>query len=118
MKRILQRLWNALTNSLNGIKSCFRTEVSFRQELLLGIVVATIALFLSLSLFETLLLLVTYGNILIAELFNSAIEKAVDYISLDKHPLAKIIKDTASAAVFVAILVFAIVCIGLVFKVS
>jgi diacylglycerol kinase (ATP) len=116
MKPLFQHFWNALTNSLNGIKSCFRTEVSFRQELLLGVVIATIVLFLHLSLTETLLLLVTYGNILIAELFNSAIEKAVDYISLDKHPLAKIIKDTSSAAVFVAIIVFVVTCIVIVLK--
>jgi len=41
--------------------------------------------------------------VLIVELINSALEAAVDYISLDHHPLAKRSKDIASAAVFLSI---------------
>ena len=35
------------------------------------------------------------------ELVNSAIEATIDYISTEKHPLAKAAKDTGSAAVAV-----------------
>ncbi|MDZ4395320.1 MAG: diacylglycerol kinase [Cypionkella sp.] len=38
------------------------------------------------------------------ELVNSAIEVAIDYISTEKHPLAKAAKDTGSVAVAVAVM--------------
>jgi diacylglycerol kinase (ATP) len=41
--------------------------------------------------------------VLIVELFNSAIEAAVDHTSIDVHPLAKRAKDIASASVIVAL---------------
>ena len=41
--------------------------------------------------------------VLIVELLNSAVETAVDYTSLEQHPLARRAKDIASAAVFLSI---------------
>jgi diacylglycerol kinase (ATP) len=41
--------------------------------------------------------------VLIVELLNSALEAAVDHISLEQHPLAKRAKDIGSAAVFVSL---------------
>ena len=40
---------------------------------------------------------------LIVELLNSAIEAAIDRISLERHPLSKNAKDMGSAAQFVAL---------------
>ena len=37
--------------------------------------------------------------VITAEFINSAIEKTVDYISLERHPQAKAIKDLSAAAV-------------------
>jgi diacylglycerol kinase (ATP) len=42
--------------------------------------------------------------VLIVELVNSAIEAAIDRISLDQHRLSKRAKDIGSAAVLVALL--------------
>jgi diacylglycerol kinase (ATP) len=50
----------------------------------------------------------------IVELLNSAIETAVDHASLESHPLAGRAKDIGSAAVFVALINFALTW-GLVF---
>jgi len=44
--------------------------------------------------------------VLITELLNSAIEAIVDRASTDQHPLSGRAKDTASAAVFLALAVF------------
>ena len=41
---------------------------------------------------------------LIIELFNSAIEAAVDHTSLERHPLAKRAKDMGSAAQLLGLL--------------
>ncbi|MNC87784.1 Diacylglycerol kinase [compost metagenome] len=42
--------------------------------------------------------------VLIVELVNSAVESAVDRVSLEIHPLAKRAKDVASAAVLLALI--------------
>jgi diacylglycerol kinase (ATP) len=47
--------------------------------------------------------------VLIVELLNSAIEHAVDRVSLDLHELSKHAKDLASAAVLLSLLL----CAGL-----
>ncbi|HTN67771.1 MAG TPA: diacylglycerol kinase, partial [Burkholderiaceae bacterium] len=41
--------------------------------------------------------------VLIVELLNSAIEAAVDRISLERHPLSKAAKDFGSAAVMLSL---------------
>ena len=47
--------------------------------------------------------------VLIVELLNSAVEAAVDRISLENHQLAKRAKDIGSAAVMLALVNVAIV---------
>jgi diacylglycerol kinase (ATP) len=49
------------------------------------------------------LLLASVILVLIVELLNSAIEAAVDRISLDNHELAKLAKDIGSAAVMLSL---------------
>ena len=46
--------------------------------------------------------LVMGALILVAELFNTSIEAVVDMVTEEFHPLAKVAKDTASAACFIA----------------
>jgi diacylglycerol kinase (ATP) len=53
--------------------------------------------------------------VLIVELVNSAIETAVDRVSLEDHPLAKRAKDIASAAVGLAIANAALIWLLIVF---
>jgi diacylglycerol kinase (ATP) len=42
--------------------------------------------------------------VLVVELLNSAIEAAIDRISLDRHRLSKRAKDIGSAAVLIALI--------------
>ena len=46
---------------------------------------------------------------MIVELLNSAVEAAIDRISLELHPLSKNAKDMGSAAQFVALSMIALV---------
>ena len=48
------------------------------------------------------LLLLGIAFVLAVELLNTALEAVVDLVSPDDHPLAKIAKDVAAAAVLVA----------------
>jgi diacylglycerol kinase (ATP) len=100
----LQRLWNALGYSLHGLGSAFRHEDAFRQEVLLASVLIPVALFLvDASAAGKAIMIASVLLVLIVELLNSAIEAAVDRISLDHHRLAKRAKDIGSAAVFLSL---------------
>jgi diacylglycerol kinase (ATP) len=47
--------------------------------------------------------------VMIVELLNTSVEVAIDRISFDHHKLSKRAKDIGSAAVFVALLLLAMV---------
>lgn len=69
---------------------------------------------LHISKFDWLFVLTAIALVFTAELINTAIEKTVDLAMPDVHPLAKIAKDAAAAAVLVTA-VFAVVVGILVF---
>ena len=100
----LRRLWNALRYSLQGMASAFRHEDAFRQECLLAVLLIPAALFLHVGTTERALMIASVLLVLIVELLNSAVEAAVDRISLENHLLAKRAKDIGSAAVFLSLI--------------
>lgn len=100
----LKRILSACLYSLDGLKSAWRHEHAFRQELMLFIVGAVVALALPVSSFQKLALMGVLVIVLIVELINSAIEAVVDRISLERHPLSKNAKDFGSAAVLLSCL--------------
>jgi len=112
----LQRLWNALRYSLQGLASALRHEDAFRQECLLAAVLVPAAFFVHAGGIQRALMIASVLLVLIVELLNSAIEAAVDRISLENHLLAKRAKDFGSAAVFLSLInvaaVWALVLFG------
>ncbi len=107
----VQRLWRAVGYSLHGFTSAFRHEEAFRQEALLAAVLIPVALLLNVSGLGKALMVASVVLVLIVELLNSAIEAAVDRVSLDQHRLAKRAKDIGSAAVFLSLVNLAAVWI-------
>lgn len=102
--RGLARALRATVHSANGIKFAVREESSFRQELFLAAILVPIAFLLPVSPVERVLLIGSVLVVLMVELINSAIEAAIDRISLDRHRLSKRAKDIGSAAVLIALI--------------
>lgn len=105
----LRRLMNAFGYSLQGFSAAFKHEDAFRQEVFLALVLIPLALYLGENRVEQALMIASVLLVLIVELLNSAIEAAVDHTSIERHPLAKQAKDIGSAAVFIALLIVAVV---------
>lgn len=105
----IRRLINAFGYSLEGFKAAFVHEDAFRQEVFLTVVLVPLAIYLGNSPVEQALLIASVLLVLIVELLNSAIEAAVDHTSTEHHALAKQAKDIGSAAVFIALLIVAVV---------
>lgn len=112
----LKRILNAAGYSLDGLSAAFKGEAAFRQLVLLNVVLLPLAFWLDVSPVERALMVAVGLLSLIVELFNSAVEAAIDRISLDRHPLSKNAKDMGSAAQFVSLsliaLVWGIILIG------
>ena len=112
----LERLMNALGYSLQGMVSAFRHEEAFRQEALLAAVLIPIALAIHVEPVAKALMIASVVLVLVVELLNSAVEAAVDRVSLENHRLAKRAKDIGSAAVFLSLLnvvaVWALILLG------
>lgn len=112
----LRRLWNACHYSIAGLAAAYRHEDAFRQEALAAAVLIPLALFLPVTGIGRALMIASVLLVIIVELLNSAIEAAVDRISLDDHLLAKRAKDIGSAAVLLSLInvaaVWALVLFG------
>lgn len=100
----LRRIWNAFSYSLSGLRAAYRNEDAFRQESLLAALLIPLALFISVPGLGKALMIGSVLLVLIVELLNSAVEAAIDRISLDRHRLSKRAKDIGSAAVLIALI--------------
>jgi len=105
----LRRLLNAMGYSLQGFRSAYRHEEAFRQEVLLAMVLIPVAFVLPLPGLSRALMVGSVLLVLIVELLNSAVEAAVDRVSLENHRLAARAKDIGSAAVFLSLANVAVV---------
>jgi diacylglycerol kinase (ATP) len=98
------RLWKALFFSLSGLRDAWR-EPAFRLEVTAFAFAVPIAVWLPVTRLERVLLIASVGAVIAVELVNSAIEKVVDRIGVERHELSRVAKDMGSAAVLVAILI-------------
>src|SRR5579875_2876928 len=98
----IKRIFNAFRYSIDGFRTAWRHEHAFRQELMVALPAALVALVLPVSSFQKLALILVLGLVLLVELINAAIVAVVDRVSLERHPLSKAAKDLGSAAVALA----------------
>ena len=88
-----------------GLRYAYRYEQSMLVHLIAVILVITMGFVVQISLMEWLVCFILMGLVLATELVNTSIEAVVDLACPKIDPLAKIAKDTASAAVLVFSLV-------------
>jgi diacylglycerol kinase (ATP) len=105
----LTRILNALRYSLAGLAAAYRHEDAFRQEVWLAAVLIPLFWFFQVNGVAHAMLIACVLLVLVVELLNSAVEAAVDRISLENHRLAKRAKDIGSAAVLVSLFNVALV---------
>ena len=108
----MKRLIKAFGYSVNGIKSCMR-ETAFRQEMILAVFLIPFSFYIAETAVEEVLLIGSVIFVLMMEIINTAIERAIDRISFERHELSKEAKDMGSAAVLFS-LIFAGIVWGLI----
>ena len=92
-------------NALRGLGVFIRTCHHLWVEVFFIILGVYLGFVLHLSNIEWVLVVFSFGLIVIAEAFNTAIEIDIDLTSPNYHPYAKDTKDVAAGAVSLAIVV-------------
>ncbi|HEY0966491.1 MAG TPA: diacylglycerol kinase [Opitutaceae bacterium] len=103
-RRNVRNFFASLRYAIDGFWAALKHEPSFREDLLFVVLLVPFAIILPVNAVSTALMIASLLLIMIVELLNSAIEWTIDYLRPEIHPLAKRIKDMASAAVFLAYL--------------
>lgn len=100
MKR--RSLIDSFNYAVSGIIIALKTEKNMRIHYLIAIGVILLSLFFDFSRTEFLLLLFSISLVVVAEMINTALERVVDLITNEYHPLARLVKDVAAGAVLIA----------------
>jgi len=101
-RRSFRNFFPSVRYSIDGFFAALKHEPSFREDLLFALLLTPLAIILPVNAVSTALMIASLILILIVELLNSAIEWTIDYVRPELHPLAKRVKDMASAAVFLS----------------
>jgi diacylglycerol kinase (ATP) len=88
--------------AIAGVWKFLSREDHAKIHLLAAIAVMMASLLLNASATEIIELVAMAGFVWTAEMFNTCIEKIMDFISLENHPDIQFIKDVAAGAVLVA----------------
>ena len=100
-KRGIHRLFKSFSYAIDGLKYAFKYEQNILVHTLAMTLVIIAGFIFKISLFEWLVLFLIIGLVIATELINTSIEATIDLVTKEIHPLAKIAKDTAAAAVLV-----------------
>lgn len=91
-----------------GIAACVSRERNMKIHLFAAAAVTAAGLIFKISKTEWMVCLIFFALVMGAELFNTAIEAAVDLACPREHPKAKLAKDAAAGAVLVCAIFAAI----------
>lgn len=92
-----------------GILHVFKTERNFKVHVFAAVIVIGVGMMTRLSMLEWMIIIILIGGMLALEMINSAIERTIDTITTEHHPLAKQAKDLAAGAVLIFAIASAII---------
>jgi diacylglycerol kinase (ATP) len=101
--------------AIQGIMVATREQLNIKIHLLAVVAVSAAGLYFHITWSEWCWIVLCFGMVLSAELFNSAIENLVDLVSPGHHHLAGKVKDIAAGAVLVTAVATALIAL-IIFK--
>ncbi len=108
----MYKVMRSLKYACYGLQYCFKTQRNMVIHALIGVIVLVFGIYLQASLYGMLFLLMAIMAVLVAEAFNTALEKTIDLYTKERSGLAQIAKDVAAGAVLLT--AFFAVLVGLV----
>ncbi|TGY00593.1 MULTISPECIES: diacylglycerol kinase family protein [Bacteroides] len=92
-----------------GIRCCVGKEQNLSFHLIVTVLTIIAGFLLDITRTDWMIVILCIGVVIAAELFNTAIEKLVDLVSPERHPIAGQVKDIAAGAVLVCAATAAII---------
>ncbi|MFF2447594.1 diacylglycerol kinase family protein [Neobacillus sp. NPDC058068] len=92
---------SSLSYAISGVNIALKAERNMRIHFISSIIVLLGSYYFSITKIEWLFILFAIGGMFALELVNTAIERVVDLVTGEYHPLAKQAKDLAAGAVLV-----------------
>lgn len=97
----LKSLTDSFNYAITGLVEAVRTQRNMKIHIVTSMLIFIASLFFRISRIEFIAIAICITLVISAELFNTAIESAVDATTNHYHPLVRIAKNTAAAAVLV-----------------
>ncbi|HZK34225.1 MAG TPA: diacylglycerol kinase [Bacillota bacterium] len=97
----IKKLIDSFNNAIEGLLYSLKTQRNMRIHFVIAVIVLVMAGITHVSRMETIVLFIVITMVIAAEMINTGIESAVDLISSDYHPIAKVAKNVAAGAVLV-----------------
>lgn len=105
----MQKFIKSFHYAFEGILHAIKTERNFKIHLIAAVIVIFSGLVTGLEIVEWYVIMILIGGMLALELLNSAIERAINLVTLERFPLAKQAKDLAAGAVLIFAITSAII---------
>lgn len=99
-----KKISDSFNNAFEGLLHAFANEKNIRFHLITAVLALLLSLFYPLTKVELMILFLSITLVIMAEMFNTAVETVVDAFVDYYHPLAKVAKDVAAGAVLLAAL--------------
>jgi diacylglycerol kinase len=103
------RLLGSFRHAFEGMWYVVRTQRNARIHLSVAAMVIILGAWVGLSRVEWAILVLAIGMVLATEWFNTVAESAIDLVTAEYHPLAKVAKDAAAAGVLLTALIAVVV---------
>ncbi len=97
-----QGIARSFNHAYRGIIYAIRTQRNMRFHVVVSLAVLVLGLLLGVSALELAVLVLVIAVVLVTEMFNTAMEFAVDLVTKEYHPLAKLAKDISAGAVLIS----------------
>ncbi|NLM20531.1 MAG: diacylglycerol kinase family protein [Peptococcaceae bacterium] len=91
----------SLKSACRGIVYTFKTEKHMRFHFFVALLVIIFGFILRITKMHWLFIIYAIGSVLVSELINTSLERAIDLAKPSVHPLAGIAKDIAAGAVLI-----------------
>ena len=103
------RFLKATLNSCAGLRAAAQSEKAFRQEIVAFLIAVPAAFLIATGTWRRMALIGVVVLLMIVELLNTAVEKLSDHVTPHHHDAIGRIKDMASAAVGLSLLLAGVV---------
>lgn len=113
--RVHKRLVQSFKDANSGFLLALAQERNIKLQLSAAVLVLCFSWSIHVSLTYLVVIFVLIGGVISLELINTAIERLVDLVTKENHPMAKAAKDTAAAAVWWFSVMAAVIFIVIVF---